>query len=40
VGEGAVQVAQRLLRRALGDLVHPRNFGRLEGIEVPMQVDR
>jgi hypothetical protein len=36
--EGGVQVAQRFLRRTLGDLVHPRRLGLLEDIELAVQV--
>ena len=35
-----VQVAQRLLRRARGDLIHPGHRRLLERIQVPMQLDR
>src|SRR5258708_6549040 len=38
--EGAIQVAQRFLRSTLRHLVHPRHRGRLERVQLAMQVHR
>jgi hypothetical protein len=40
VREGMIEVPQRLLRRAFGDLIQPGYSGLLERVEVTMQLDR
>src|SRR5262249_61232835 len=39
VGEGAVQVAQRFLRRALRYFVHPGHASLFERVQLPMEVN-
>jgi len=40
VGEGLVQIAQRFLRRTLGDCIQPGEFGLFQPIEFTVQVYR
>src|SRR5262249_39636285 len=40
VGKGSIQIAQRLLRRTFGHLVHPGKFGLLERVQFAVEINR